>query len=754
MDIAWFKDLKKEDVAIAGGKGANLGEVTNAKLQVPPGFVITTDAFNKFLGGNGLNGKIGEILGTLNFDNSWELEKASRRIQELINYAQMPSDVAREITDNYYELVNLKGEKDRLVAVRSSANTNDLSGGSFADQQDTYLNVDAENIINSVINCWSSLFAPRAIFFREKRGKGHTSASMAVIIQKMVNGEKSGVMFSVHPATGEKDKVVIEAGWGLGEGVVSGVVTPDHYVISKHSLVPEVKEISKKNLMFISDHQTGKTVTIKPPEEKIKSQVLTDFEINLLKELAVKVENHYGKPQDIEWAFEGGELFLLQARPINVLLDDESEMEEEREEREVLVRGLGSSPGVGSGRVSCISGNGDMEKMVDGNIMVTTMTYPHMIPAMKKARGIVVQEGGRTCHASIISRELGIPCVVGAANATGLLKDGMEITVDGKRGLVYPGVATMEGEKGGKRELIVPSMDFTATGIKANISIPDIAYRVAPIADGVGLLRVEHLILATGRHPGKFIRDGKEKELIDRIAEGVKEVARAFYPKPVWYRTLDAPTAEFRSLEGGDQEPIENNPMLGWRGIRRGLQQRELLLAEFKVIKKLMREGLNNIGVMIPLVQHPDELREAKKIALELGIRPGKDFKFGIMVETPAAALSIEDFIAEGLDFVSLGTNDLTQFTLAVDRNNEKIAHLYKENHPAVMRLIEMTIKACRKAGVETSICGQAASGPLFAKKLVEWGISSISTSPESVLALREIVARTERNLLLEKARK
>jgi pyruvate,water dikinase len=753
MNIAWFEDLGKDDVGIAGGKGANLGELVRAGLPVPPGFVVTAQAYSYFLKESGLADKIMEILRSTDVDNNEELTKASQEIRELITSSPMPEALAKEILESYRKLSQRVGKEEEFVAVRSSATAEDLPGASFAGQQETFLNVKGDEVIEYVRRCWSSLFTPRAIFYREKKGFAHERVAIAVVVQKMVNADKAGVMFSVHPATGEKDKIVIEAAWGLGEGVVSGTVTPDHYVVDKASNKLLHKEIAVKEIMFTKDEKTGKTVKVKLSPERAKAQVLTEEELAQLAELGKRVEEHFGSPQDIEWAYEAGELYLLQSRPITVLYEKEAEEEEVSEAKEVLVKGLAASPGIGSGKVKVIFSVDELDKIKEGDVLVTTMTNPDMVPAMKRASAIVTDEGGMTCHAAIVSRELGIPCVVGTGEATKVLQDGMEVTVDGTRGVVYRGLTKVKEEKREEAAIVATPKIITATEVKVNISIPEVAPRVAPIADGVGLLRVEHLILGIGKHPMKFIREGREEELIEKIAEGVRKVAQPFYPKPVWYRTLDAPTDEFRGLEGGEDEPVEHNPMLGWRGVRRAIDQPELLRAEFKAIKKLVDEGYNNIGVMIPLVQHPEELRRAKEIAREVGLEPHRDVKFGIMVEIPAAALIIEEFIREGIDFISFGTNDLTQYTLAVDRNNERVAKLYTEKHPAVMKLIEMVIKACRKAGVETSICGQAGSDPEVAKKLVEFGISSISANPDAVQSIREMVARTEMRLLLDKAR-
>jgi pyruvate,water dikinase len=568
----------------------------------------------------------------------------------------------------------------------------------------------------------------------------------------MINADKSGVMFTVHPATGEKEKLIIEAGWGLGEGVVSGAVTPDHYVVDKNTGEVTDKEVMRKEIMFVRSSRAGGTEKRKVPEDKAEKQVLTEAEIKKLADLGKLVEKHYEFPQDIEWAIEGDELYLLQSRPITVFYEEEK-AEEEGAKKDVLIKGLAASPGLGSGRVKIIFSTDELDKVKEGDVLVTPMTNPDMVPAMRRASAIVTEEGGMTCHAAIVSRELGIPCIVGTSEATKVLSDGDEITVDGSRGVVYKGLTEKKDEKLQEVMQVAPQKIVTATEVKANISIPEIAPRMAPIADGVGLLRVEHMILGIGKHPIKFIHEGKEEELIEKLAEGVRAVAEAFYPKPVWYRSLDAPTDEFRSLEGGEEEPVEHNPMLGWRGIRRGLDQEELLRAEFRAIKKLVDEGFTNIGTMIPLVIRPEELRRAKEIALEVGLKPHEELKFGIMVETPASALIIEDFIAEGLDFISFGTNDLTQYTLALDRNNEHVAKLFSEKHKAVLKLIEMVIKKCRKAGVETSICGQAGSYPDVVEKLVRFGITSVSANPDAVELVRETVARTEKRLLLDKAR-
>lgn len=563
----------------------------------------------------------------------------------------------------------------------------------------------------------------------------------------MAIADKAGVMFTVNPSTGE-EIALIEGSWGLGEAVVSGDVTPDNYVVDKSNDEVVSVTISDKKLMYVKD-EDGTSVRVDVPEDKRNERVLSDEELVELTEMGKRIQAHYGEPMDTEWAFERGNLFLLQARPITTLGDDNGVAGEDSSisDKNVIVKGLGASPGTASGKVKIILDIDELDKIKDGDIMVTTMTTPDMVPAMRRASGIITDEGGVTCHASIISRELGIPCVVGTGSATTTLKENVGVTLDGKKGLVYEGIHENKEEAVQTATSNVEAAPIiTVTEVKANVSMPEAAQRAAATgADGVGLLRTEHLMLTAGIHPGKFIADGREDELIDTIAENVMIVADAFYPKPVWYRTLDAPTDEFITLEGGENEPEEHNPMLGWRGIRRELDQPEILKCEFKAIKKLYDKGYTNLGIMIPLSQSPAELKQAKELCASVGLIPHKDIDFGMMVEIPAAALTIEDYLEIGVDFVSLGTNDLTQYTLAVDRNNEFVAKHYTEEHPAVMKLIERTIKKCVEAGVTCSICGQAGSVPHIVEKLVGFGITSVSSNADAVAEVRKTVARAEK---------
>ena len=754
MYVVKFEDLNKSDIGIAGGKGANLGELTQAGIPVPPGFVVTAETYQKFMEDAGINDKVMDILDKIDINDTKALQAAAEEIKGIINSAPIPDDMILFITEAYNQLCQRVGEDDTDVAIRSSATAEDLPEASFAGQQDTFLHVSGnDEVIEYIRKCWASLFEARAIFYREENDFEHSKVYIAVVVQKMANADKAGVMFTVNPSTGE-EIALIEGSWGLGESVVSGDVTPDNYQVDKKNNEIINVTISDKKVMYTND-ENGTSVKVDVPEDKRNERVLSDSELIQLTEMGKRVQAHYGEPMDTEWAFENGVLFLLQARPITTLGDVEEQKDESAEDvGEVLVRGLGASPGMASGSVKIVFDIDELDKIKDGDIMVTTMTTPDMVPAMRRASGIVTDEGGVTCHASIISRELGIPCVVGTGNATATLVENNGVTLDGKKGLVFDGISETKSE-----EVSAVSVEaapiITVTEVKANVSMPEAAEKAAATgADGVGLLRTEHLMLTSGIHPGKFIADGREDELIDTIADNVQIVADAFYPKPVWYRTLDAPTDEFITLEGGENEPREHNPMLGWRGIRRELDQPEILKCEFKAIKKLHEKGYTNIGIMIPLSQNPEELKKAKELCSEVGFEPHKDVDFGMMVEIPAAAIMIDEYIKVGIDFVSLGTNDLTQYTLAVDRNNEFVAKHYSEEHPAVMKLIERTIRKCAEAGVKCSICGQAGSVPHIVEKLVEFGITSVSSNTDAIADVRKTVARAEQKIILDAARK
>ena len=750
--VVWLEEVGKNDLAIVGGKGASLGEMINIGVPVPGGFAVTAQAFRDFINKAGIAKELFEAL-NVDVNEETELHKAEKAAKKLIMDAKVPKDIEQAIKSRYEELCKREGEQV-FVAVRSSATAEDLPDASFAGQQETFLNMrGSEDVFEAVRKCWASLYGARAIFYRVEQGFEHDKVNLSAIVQKMVDSEKSGVMFSSQPSTGEA-LVVIEGAWGLGESVVSGSVSPDNYVVDRKDLSIVSKYIASKEIMIIRDPDTHKTVTVNVPAEKKDAIVLTDNEVVELAKYAEILEKHYAIPQDIEWGVAKNKIYILQSRPITTINSDKKPVAATGSGK-VLLKGLGAAPGVATGIVRIITSGRELDKVKPGDIMVTKMTMPDMVPGMKRAGAIVTDEGGMACHAAIVSRELGCPAVVGTKKATSLLLDGMEITVDGGKGIVYEGrVAVAAPAKPGAAAMgVVVSKPITATEIKVNVSEPDRAEAAAAtLADGVGLLRIEHMILGLGKTPNWYIKNGKTEEYIGELVKGIKTVADAFHPRPVWVRTLDAPTDEFRAMEGGEGEPHEHNPMLGWRGIRRDLTETDHFRLEVRAFKRLHEMGLNNVGIMLPMVQHVREFQKAKAIMVDEGLDL-EQIDVGIMVETPGAALTIEDFIEDGIDFVSFGTNDLTQYTLAVDRNNENVAGLYTELHPAIMKLIEYVVERCAEAEVKTSICGQAGSYPEMAKRLVEIGITSISANIDAVATVRETVARSEKILMLKALR-
>ncbi|MEM5805232.1 MAG: phosphoenolpyruvate synthase [Candidatus Aenigmatarchaeota archaeon] len=753
--IKWFDQVGKDDVLLVGGKGANLGEMTKLKIPVPFGFIITAKAFDKFLDVTKIREPIEKFIAATDVDNTEQLLNTSKKIKELILSQEIPFTIKNEILEAYrnlsisdkimdvraLELISA-GRDLALVAVRSSATTEDLLEASFAGQQASFLNVKGfKELLNAVKKCWASLYEPRAIFYRTKHG--FTKASIAVVVQRMVNSEKSGVMFTIDPVTGE-DVTVIEATWGLGETLVSGEVEPDMYKVSKDGKIVE-KKIGKKDIMRSRDYATDRTVEIPVPKDKINAQVLTDDEILRLANYGKILEEHYNHPQDIEFAIEMGRIAIVQTRAVTT----KAKVEEIAIKAKPILQGLAASPGIAKGIVRIVYDIKDITKVMPGDILVTTMTSPDLVPTMGKSSAIITDLGGSTSHAAIVSREMGIPCIVGTKEATKILKDGMFITVDAYHGFIYEGDVTISNpEEKIEEEIKPPEGISTVTQVKVNLAFPEKLEKIVKKADGVGLLRIEHMIVNFGVHPAKLIREGKAEDYKKILLEGIKPIAKAFYPKPIWVRTLDARSDEFRNLKGGEEEPYESNPMLGWHGIRRSLDEPEILKAELEAIKALHEEGLTNVHVMLPFIISVDEFRKAREISNEI-LLPDT-VKMGIMIETPAAALEIESFCKEGIDFVSFGTNDLTQLVLGVDRNNERIAKLFSETHPAVLKLLKYVIKVCNRYNIETSICGEAGSSPEMVRYLVKNGIKSVSCNIDALDKIRKVVLETEREMIRE----
>ncbi|OLB69477.1 hypothetical protein AUI06_08815 [archaeon 13_2_20CM_2_52_21] len=772
--VVWLENVRKGDIHIVGGKCANLGELTAKGVTVPPGFAVTADAFRRFLEET----KIGEVIQkTLTSSNGprdpKQYEEASQEIRKIIESAPMPSDIANEVRSAYRDLERKTNSPQVKVAVRSSATSEDLPDASFAGQQDTYLNVKGEDaLVHYVQKCWSSLYTPRAIFYREEKGFPHEKVLISVGVQKMVESEVSGVIFTLDPVNGDPSKIIIESSWGLGEALVAGVVRPDRFIVDKGTLQIVHKEIVPKMVEHVPNHETGLTMEREVPAERRNAASLGDEQVVELARLARDIEDHYQTPQDVEFAVErsksGQKVYVVQTRPETFWARMKSPSESGKSpvlDRVVVVQGLAASPGLHAGRAKIVVGLQDAGRMMkDKDILVTRMTNPDWVPYMKIAGAIVTEDGGTTCHAAIVSREMGIPCIVGARNATKLLQTGKEYTVDAKAGVVYQGlvedVLKPAGVVGQQIPTVIP---VTSTRIYVNISLPELAEKVAreTHADGVGLLRAEHMMLSVGKHPRLLIEEGGGQKMVDAFAEGVRKVATPFAPKPVVYRCLDFKPDEFLGLPGGEKYEREAghvgpNPLLGFRGAFRYVKEPDVFRLECRAIRKVREEfKLTNVHVMLPFVRTLEDFRNAKKIMEEEGLKRSPDFKLWIMCEVPATVLLIDKFVMEGIDGISFGTNDLTMLILGIDRDDASIQEIYDERNLAVLRAMSHVIRICSEAGVTTSICGQAPSNyPEVVEFLVREGAVSMSVNPDKVIETKQLVAGIEQKLILEGMRK
>ncbi|MQL55344.1 pyruvate, water dikinase [Acidianus ambivalens] len=767
--------LRKDMIELAGGKGANLGELVSFDIRVPPGFVITSKAYSYFISYNNLELKIKSIL------EEKDSATASEEIKKLIISSRVPPDLENAILSSYDELAKKVG-KEILVAVRSSATAEDIENASFAGQQDTYLNVSRSELIQKVKEVWASLFNERAIEYRKTKGIDSTKVEMAVVVQKMVNSRSAGVMFTLHPATGDSRYIVIESSWGLGEAVVGGKVTPDEIVIEKSTLRIVEKRVSHKILKYVYNPQkkANEEVDLSNSPEADKISISDEEAIELAK-LALKIEEHYKRPMDIEWAIDADlkfpdNVFIVQARPETFWSSKKATKEEKEvtsvENRKVLVKGLAASPGIASGIARVILDVKEAGNFKKGDILVTRMTDPDWVPIMKIASAIVTDEGGITSHAAIVSRELGIPAIVGTKEATKVIKDGQEITVDATRGIVYEGriVEEVEEQKpqvaqgisGISRDTLMSLYPITATKIYMNLGQPDVIDKYVDLPfDGIGLMRIEFIVSEWIKyHPLYLIKIGKPEEFVNKLADGVARVATAIYPRPVVVRFSDFKTNEYRRLIGGEEfEPEERNPMLGWRGVSRYVspQYEPAFRLEVRAIRKVREEmGLKNVWVMFPFVRTEWELKKALKIMEEEGLQRSKDFKVWIMAEVPSVIV-LADVFAKIIDGFSIGSNDLAQLTLGVDRDSEILGRMgyYDERDPAVLRSMKKLIRIAHKYGATVSICGQAPSVyPEVAEFLVRAGIDSISVNPDAVISTRRNVASIEQKIMLEKLRK
>jgi pyruvate,water dikinase len=775
--VSDLKNVKKEMVSIAGGKGANLGELISLGVRVPPGFVITSYAYKYFIEYNKLYDKIKEILESENLDSEEGAERASEKIKSLILSSPIPPDLQQAILSYYDSLVKLVG-KEVLVAVRSSATAEDIEEASFAGQQDTYLNVSREELLSAVRKVWASLYSTRAIVYRKSKGIDQLSVSMAVVVQKMVNSRSAGVMFTLHPANGDKNYIVIESNWGLGETVVGGKVTPDEIVIEKSTLKIVEKRVSHKVIKIVYNQQTKSNEVIELRGQEADTISISDEEAVELAKMALKIEEHYKRPMDIEWAIDADlkfpdNIFIVQARPETYWSSKKQVQEKVQavEVGKVLARGLPASPGIAFGKARIILDVKQAKDFQKGDILVTKMTDPDWVPIMKIASAIVTDEGGMTSHAAIVSRELGIPAVVGTGNATKVIKDGQEITVDAMRGIVYEGRVGFEEEKeqqvtqpttgvsGLSRDVILSLYPVTATKIYMNLGQPDVIHKYLDLPfDGIGLMRIEFIVSEWIKyHPLYLIKIGKPELFVDKLAEGIAMVASAIYPRPVVVRFSDFKSNEYKRLQGGEEfEPEERNPMIGWRGVSRYIspQYEPAFRLEVRAIRKVREEmGLKNVWVMFPFVRTTWELEKAIRIMEDEGLRRSSEFKVWIMAEVPSVVMLADKF-AQIIDGFSIGSNDLAQLMLGVDRDSDLLARMgyYDERDPAVLEGIKKLIRVAHKYGRTVSICGQAPSVyPEIVEFLVRQGIDSISVNPDAVINVRRQVASVEQKIILEK---
>ncbi len=793
--VLWFEQIGREDVALVGGKSASLGEMTaRTGVPVPYGFATTAHAYRLFLAETGLDKKIGQILQELtDVEDSRQLRAVSAKVRQAIVDEKLPVEFETAIRSAYAELAGKAGDAEPFVAVRSSATAEDLPDASFAGQQESYLNVQgADEVLERVKECYASMFTDRAVYYRTKKNFSHTEVALSAVVQMMVFSQASGVMFTVNVINGNSDNILIEGSWGLGEYIVQGTVTPDLFWVSKRDLVIVERTVHDKPIQLIR-RPGGGVVEKEVPEELRRIPVLNDEQIRQLAGYALDIEKHYGCFMDMEWAIDerSGKLWILQARPETVWSNKFKEqattvnpssqspkqqkeevvsMKREAEtattaERTVLVKGLPASPGRVSGIAHVILSPNLIDNFKEGEILVTEMTAPDWVPAMKKAKAIVTDSGGMTCHASIVSRELGIPCVVGTksrgTSATLKIETGMQITVDATNGVIYEGtisdlIAQPRPAEAGPG-FAVETFPVTGTKIYMNLGDPDLASRYAPLpCDGIGLMR-EEFIWTTfiHEHPMYLIETNQPDRVVNVLADAFRKVAQAMAPRPVTLRFSDFKSSEYRDLKGGDKyEPAEPSSLLGWRGASRyyDSQYIDAFRLELRAVKKVREEyGFNNLHVMIPFCRTVDEAAKVTALMAEEGLRRSADFKVWLMAEIPSNIILADQF-NQYVDGYSIGSNDLTMLILGCDRDNDSVARIFDERNLAVKRAIRHLIEVAHRDGKTVSICGQAPSVyPDFTEFLVRSGIDSISVNPDAVKSTKHWVAQIEQRIILEK---
>lgn len=788
-----------------GEKAKRIGSMLSAGLPVPSGFVLKAGAYVKFLRHNKIAAKIQPLVEESHSASIGRVKEISVQIQNMILNGIMPDFIDKAIKEEYQDLsigreakeiggaaldLIKAGRDNAFVAVRPSPEDGGMASANFSGQMKTMVYMRGQQQITDAIKeVWASMFSLRAMLYR-KRKRVREMPAMAVIIQKSIESEKSGFVYTSVPETGDSSRIVIEGSWGFSDSIISGTVTPDEYVISKETGKPESRKVNKKTWMNRINEMTGKITREPVFRERVEAEILDQKELSKLMELAARIENHFGgHPQEIEWAEERGRIFIIDAGHIPNYGINHISQEGPEEQGQKVAQGVCACRGLAKGKARVFSSIADMERIEKGDILVTTMTIPELVAVMDSVSGVITQEGSRSCHAAVLSREFGIPCIVSASGVASI-EEGQDIILNASGGVAtktrepvpqqpYQGVPgqpaqPIEGQvlpssqynpvyqhdaqhseqpqpqetSGGEPHGIPRGLDeegITATGIRAIVSVPGNVGRSPELSDGAGLVRAEHMITEAGKHPFWLIRNNPE-EIIASMISGLGSIAKQFYPKPVWYRSIDIRSDEFRELEGGEHEQAENNPIMGWHGIRRSLDQPELLKIELEIIERLYKEGLSNIALGIPFISSMEEFRQVKQLVRF-------PLKLGVMIETPAAGLEIENLCMEGISFAAIGLNDLTQLTLGVDRDNSRISKLYSELNPAVINLLKHILRTCRKYSVETSVYGDFVSDPRIAEPLVKLGVGSISTEPENLEDVRSIISRTERKIILESMR-
>ena len=801
--ILWFKELEIGDVPLVGGKNASLGEMyqklTSKGVNIPNGFAVTASAYRHLLRDAGIEQAIKDALAGLDTHDIKNLQERGRKVRQIIRYAKLPDDLEQEIREAYRELCKMVGRDDVDVAVRSSATAEDLPDASFAGQQETYLNIRGEeSLLDACRSCFASLFTDRAISYRTDKGFGHFDVYLSIAVQIMIRSDSasSGVIFSIDTESGFEKAVFITGAYGLGETVVQGSVNPDEWYVFKPTLKegkrPIVgKRLGSKEIMMVYTSDSRRPVkTVDTPDSMRKAFCATDDEILKLAEWSVIIEDHYGKAMDIEWAkngdgdYEGdGQLYIVQARPETVHSQKSANVIETyvlKEKSTPLVVGQAVGAKIGQGTVNVIKTSARISEFKKGEVLVTDMTDPDWEPIMKIASAIITNRGGRTCHAAIVSRELGIPAIIGTENATKLLKDGMEVTAscaEGQDGIVYDGILPFEIDT-----IELDSVPETRTKIMMNVGIPEKAFDQGQIPnDGVGLAREEFIINSyIGIHPLALlhydelkekaesdpeIRDivdkidartaaypDKEEFFIEQLAMGIGRIAAAFYPNDVVVRMSDFKTNEYANLIGGTlYEPVESNPMIGWRGASRYYDETyaPAYIMECKAIKRVRDDmGLTNVITMIPFCRTVEEGKKVIEVMEKAGLKRGENgLEVYVMAEVPSNVIQADGF-AEVFDGFSIGSNDLTQLALGLDRDSELIAHIYDERNESVKRLVKSVIDTAKKHNRKIGICGQAPSDfPEFATFLVECGIDSMSLNPDTVVKTKLDIAQKEKDL-------